>query len=140
MGRSDKKNKTNYDSPDRLNRLVEGATINGNISLDSSFRLDGKIIGDINCDGKFVLGEKGEVKGNIQCLEAEIEGKIEGDISIKDLLVLRKTAVLSGTINTSRIVIEDGAQIGGAIKTSDAPKSSSTIPKQDKKEETDIVY
>lgn len=139
MGRAEKKNKINFDSPDRLNRLVEGAIINGDITLDSSFRLDGKIIGNINCDGKFVLGDKGDVKGNIQCLEAEIEGRIEGDVHVKDLLVLRKTAVLTGTIQTSRIVIEDGAQIGGSIKTSDAPKSNITsIP--DNKEESDIVY
>jgi cytoskeletal protein CcmA (bactofilin family) len=139
MGRGDKKNKVNYDSPDRLNRLVEGAIINGDITLDSSFRLDGKIIGNINCDGKFVLGDKGDVKGNIQCLEAEIEGSIEGDLRVNDLLVLRKTAVLTGTIQTSRIVIEDGAQIGGSIKTSDAPKSQAQpVPKN--QEESDIVY
>ena len=138
MGRMDKKNKAN-DGPDRLNRLVEGAIINGNIVLDSSFRLDGSIVGDVNCEGKFVLGENGSLKGNLNCLEAEIEGKIEGDIDVKDLLILRKTALIVGAINTSRIVIEDGAQIGGAIKTADAP-ANEKVSTPNKKEETDIVY
>jgi cytoskeletal protein CcmA (bactofilin family) len=139
MGRADRKNKVSYDSPDRLNRLVEGTIINGNINLDSSFRLDGKVIGDILCDGKFVLGEQGTLTGNISCLEAEIEGKVEGDLEVKDLLVLRKTAVVSGVISTARIVIEDGAQIGGAIKAGDGPAINASVITP-KKEETDIVY
>lgn len=139
MGRADRKNKVNYDSPDRLNRLVEGAIINGNINLDSSFRLDGKIVGDVNCEGKFVLGEQGILTGNLKCLEAELEGKVEGDLEVKDLLVLRKTAVVSGTLVTARIIIEDGAQIGGSINAGDGPSANASM-KMPKKEETDIVY
>lgn len=134
MARTNKKQK-NFDNPEKLNRLVDGVTLKGDITLESSFRLDGKINGNIDCQGKFVLGETGHIDGNLSCLEAEIEGKINGDISIKDILILRKTAVIVGSINTARIVIEDGAQIGGELKTTNI-KSEKKLQTED----ADIVY
>lgn len=134
MARANKKQK-NFDNPEKLNRLVDGVFLKGDITLESSFRLDGKINGNIDCQGKFVLGETGIIEGNLTCLEAEIEGKIEGDVSVKDLITLRKTAVVVGTINTSRIVIEDGAQIGGELKTTNLNPEKSPQP-----EDADIVY
>lgn len=134
MARANKKNK-NFDTPEKLNRLVEGVNLKGDISLESNFRLDGNIIGNIECQGKLVLGETGFIDGNLDCLEAEIEGKIEGDLKVDDLLVLRSTAIILGTINTGRIVIEDGAQIGGQIKTANLKDHNMKST-----EEADIVY
>ena len=133
MGRKEKNR--NFDTPDKLNRLVDGVNLKGDISLESSFRLDGKIVGNIDCQGKFVLGETGLINGDLECLEAEIEGKIEGDLKVSDLLVLRSTAIIVGVISTARIVIEDGAQIGGQIKTTNLKTES-----KKSESEADIVY
>lgn len=116
-----RKSKNNTDSPEKLNKLVEGVTVNGDLVLSSSFRLDGVVTGNIKCDSKFVLGETGKLKGNLSCMEAEIEGVVEGDIKIENLLTLRKTANIQGTIESVRLVIEDGAQVGGNVSSGSLP-------------------
>lgn len=117
------KNKSNNDSPERLNRLVSGTELEGDLKTESNLRVDGRIIGNTQCNGKFVLGEKGIVKGNLTATTAELEGTIDGDIAVEDLLILRKTAIIKGAVTTGRLIIEDGAQIGGSIQTGDIPVS-----------------
>lgn len=113
------KNKPNNDSPERLNRLVTGTELEGDLKTESNLRVDGKILGNTQCNGKFVLGEKGIVNGNLNATTAELEGTVDGDIAVEDLLILRKTAIIKGGVTTGRLIIEDGAQIGGSIQTGD---------------------
>ena len=66
------------------NALAAGTTIKGNIITETDFRLDGKVEGDISCNGKIVIGPKGSVTGNIVSENAEILGEVDGsDDSIK---------------------------------------------------------
>lgn len=113
------KNKPANDSPERLNRLVAGTKLEGDLTTESNLRVDGEIVGNTNCNSKFVLGEKGVVNGNLVANAAELEGTVEGDINVSDLLILRKTAIIKGNLSTGRLIIEDGAQIGGSIQTGD---------------------
>lgn len=131
------KNKPNNDSPERLNRLVNGTELEGDLKTESNLRVDGKIIGNTQCNGKFVLGEKGTVNGNLNATTAELEGTIDGDIVVEDLLILRKTAIIKGGVTTGRLIIEDGAQIGGSIQTGDIPlKNIQSNTKSEKKTES----
>jgi cytoskeletal protein CcmA (bactofilin family) len=141
MFKGEKKGRTAMDSPERLNRLVEGTSVEGNLSTESNLRVDGSIDGNIQCKGKFVLGQTGKLKGNLTALESEVEGTIIGDLAIDDLLVLRKTAIIQGKITTGRLVIEDGAQLGGSIETADLPKKAgNTTSKKSDPEPTEVVY
>ena len=54
------------------NALAAGTTIKGNIITETDFRLDGKVEGDISCNGKIVIGPKGSVTGNIVSENADI--------------------------------------------------------------------
>lgn len=135
------------DNPDRLNRLVPGSEIIGDIVTNSNLRVDGVIKGNLNCNGRFVLGKEGKVTGNITAIEIEIDGAVEGDIHAKELLTLHKTASIKGDMETMRLVIEDGAQIDGNIQMTE---TSTTSSKDSKKKgnnsfskevsEADIVY
>lgn len=130
------KNKTNNDSPERLNRLVSGTELEGDLKTESNLRVDGRIIGNTQCNGKFVLGEKGIVDGNLNATTAELEGTVDGDIAVEDLLILRKTAIIKGGISTGRLIIEDGAQIGGSIQTGDIPINNQSNLSSNKSETT----
>jgi len=142
------KNKGVVDSPERLNRLVSGTKLKGDLTTESNLRADGLIQGSISCQGKFVLGEQGKLEGNLVALEAEIEGTIDGDLTVDGLLMLRKSANILGSVQTGRLVIEDGAQINGNITTGDLPKiapkplskvidKTATAPIE---KEADVVY
>ena len=98
------------------NTLASGTTVKGNISTDKDFRLDGSVEGDINCNGKIVIGPQGNVKGNIVSTNAEILGTIVGTIRIAEKLLLKSTAVIKGDIYTKILEIEPNAKFDGICK------------------------
>ncbi len=101
-------------SPDRLNRIVEGTTIEGDIKSDSNIRIDGRLKGTIHTKGRLVIGTSGVIEGEIVCENADIEGIFIGKITVNQLLALKATAKLTGDIITSKLAIEPGAVFSGA--------------------------
>src|SRR5690554_4083613 len=87
-------------SPEKLNRIVAGTQIEGEINSDSNIRIDGSLKGRINAKGRLVVGSTGSIEGEIVCENAEIEGKILGKITVKGLLSLKSTARLECDIIT----------------------------------------
>ncbi len=136
-----KNNNSQIEAPDRLNRLVEGAKIIGELITDSSIRIDGEVVGNITCAGKVLLGENALVKGNLTCNEADIEGKVVGDMKVDTLLTLREKARIEGNISTNRIEIHQGAVfLGNCAMGGAAPASNSKPIQQAKNQPEDIVY
>ncbi|MFK7806705.1 MAG: polymer-forming cytoskeletal protein [Saprospiraceae bacterium] len=93
--------------------IADGTTIEGTIKCSKGIRLDGKIIGDVNCDQRFVMGNSGKVEGTIKCNESVISGKIEGELSVKGLLHLLGTAFIKGKIMASKMIVDEGAKYSG---------------------------
>jgi cytoskeletal protein CcmA (bactofilin family) len=118
--KSDKNNMANYgngnQSPERLNRIVEGTIIEGDIKSDSNIRIDGYVKGTITVKGRLVLGPTGKIDGNVFCKNADLEGKLNGIIEVDELLSLKTTAKLQGEISTNKLSIEPGAIFSGNCK------------------------
>ena len=108
-------------SPDKLNRIVEGTSIQGDVNTDSNFRLDGYLKGTLNSSGKLVIGTTGKIEGKITCANADIEGEIVGDITVEGLLILKSTARIKGNIVAGKIGIENGAEFNGNCNMSGKP-------------------
>ena len=100
-------------SPEKLNRIVAGTQIEGEINTDSNIRIDGSLKGKINAKGRLVVGPTGSIQGEIVCENADIEGKINGKISVNGLLSLKSTARLECDILTQKLAIEPGATFSG---------------------------
>jgi cytoskeletal protein CcmA (bactofilin family) len=127
------KNKVKAESPDRLNRLVSGTTLTGDLTTNSSLRIDGQINGNVTCYGKLVLGQEGVIAGDINATEVELDGTVEGNVNAEVLLIIHQTGIVKGNLITGRLVIEDGAQIVGSIQTGDLPISKSNASPKVKK-------
>lgn len=102
-----------------INTLTAGTKITGNIEAQGDFRLDGELIGDITLSGKLVVGETGQIRGNVLCLNANINGNVAGNITVKELLTLHRTAVIKGDIIINKLAIEPGASFSGTCKMVD---------------------
>jgi cytoskeletal protein CcmA (bactofilin family) len=98
------------------NALTSGSKIIGTIITDSDMRVDGTIEGDVKCAGKLVIGERGVVKGIVECQNAEIMGKLDGKIDVKYALALRATSSIKGDISTSTLMVEPNAMFNGTCK------------------------
>jgi len=113
MFKSNSSKTENVNSPDKLNRLVEGTSVKGEIKTDSNFRLDGELIGILNTLGKLVIGPNGRIEGEISCGNADIEGEIVGNIKVDGVLLLKSTAKVKGNIYALKLGIENGAEFNG---------------------------
>lgn len=100
-------------SPEQLNRIVQGTTIVGEIKSESNIRIDGTVKGTIATKGRLVVGPTGVIEGEVVCKNADIEGVLNGQISVNELLSLKSTAKLTGDIITNKLAIEPGANFSG---------------------------
>ena len=128
-------------SPDKLNRIVEGTQITGEIKADSNFRIDGILIGSLDTLGKLVVGPTGRIEGDVKCSNADIEGEMIGTITIDGLLSIKSTAKIEGNITTNQIAIEQGAAFSGVCNYAEQPEASllESSPKIDEAD-SELVY
>ena len=97
-----------------INSLVNGTTVKGEVFADNDIRIDGKLIGKIECKGKLILGEKGSIEGEVICENAVIEGILKGKINVSDLLVVKETAKIDGDVQTDKLNVDSGAKFNVA--------------------------
>lgn len=115
-----------HDQSDRLNKILSGTEITGDIISDSNLLIEGEIIGNVSCSGKVMIGTSGKIKGNLVCVNAEIDGAMDGELTIENLLVLHSTARIKGDIQTMKLTIEEGAYFEGACVMK-SPVSNTTM-------------
>jgi cytoskeletal protein CcmA (bactofilin family) len=135
-----RKEKTQFESPERLNRLVEGTKIIGDIFSESNLRIDGEVQGNVSTAAKVVIGETGLIQGNLTCQDADIEGKLNGSLAIEGLLILRETSKIVGDIQTSKLHVEEGAVFVGSCKMNSGAPIAQINPILQAKEPDDRIY
>ena len=81
-----------------INIITKGTVIKGDVTSTGDFRLDGTLEGNIQLNGKLVVGDTGIVNGNL---------------SVKELLSLHATARVKGDILINKLSIEPGAVFTG---------------------------
>ena len=99
--------------PNSVNMIAATTKITGELETESDIKYDGKLEGKLITKGKFVLGESGEIKGEVHCKSAVISGKIEGKIFVEDIITLQTSSNIQGDITTTKIAIEPGAIFNG---------------------------
>jgi cytoskeletal protein CcmA (bactofilin family) len=96
------------------NRINSDTAIEGSIKAKGNLRIDGKLTGTLECQGRVVIGASGSVDGEIRCQNAEIEGSINANVIVSELLSLKATAKVHGDIVTKKLAIEPGASFSGS--------------------------
>jgi len=109
-------NKETVSSGIAHNALAIGTYVKGNIKAEEDFRIDGKLDGNIECNGKVVVGPQAEVNGNIQCQNTDLLGIVTGNITIYETASLKSSVQFTGEIVAKFIDIEAGAIFNGTCK------------------------
>lgn len=91
------------------NRIEKNTKIKGEIVSEADFRIDGKLDGNVKTSGKVVIGKDGYIHGKVECVNADIEGSFNGELLVSDLLSLKSSAVIEGTVSVSKLAVEPGA-------------------------------
>lgn len=93
--------------------VSNGTIIDGIFKSSENVRLDGTINGEVKCESRLVVGEKGLIAGNVVTQDGIIMGSIEGDVRVKGTLTLKGTAFIRGGIHAKFLVVEEGARYIG---------------------------
>lgn len=110
------------------NRIEKNTKIKGDIISEADFRIDGKLDGNVRTSGKVVIGKGGYIHGKVECVNADIEGSFNGELLVSELLSLKDTAVIEGTVTVAKLAVEPGATFNASCtmkgKSGQAPAST----------------
>lgn len=99
-------------------KLIVGKDIelNGKISSCEKLVVEGKVEANISECREIEISESGTFIGEAEIEVAEISGAFEGSINAHDLLIVRATGQITGTIRFGRLEVERGGRIEGDIQ------------------------
>jgi len=101
------------DNSTTINLISLGTDITGDIKCNGDIRIDGTLNGNMVTKGKVVIGPTGRIKGEVECKNSEVSGVVDGKISVSQLLNLKASSKIFGTIITDKLSIEPGAVFTG---------------------------
>lgn len=109
MFSENKKPRTMNELGGQPNRIEKNTRIKGEITSEADFRIDGKLDGNVKTSGKVVIGKDGYIHGKVECVNADIEGNFNGELLVSELLSLKSSAVIEGTVIVAKLSVEPGA-------------------------------
>lgn len=108
-----------------LNIFGKGTVIEGDITAQSSIRIDGKLKGKLICRQTLTVGPGGVIEGELEAENAIVGGSVKGKLHVKQKLVLETGSSMTGEIRASKLIVDEGAIFDGmssmALKTETRP-------------------
>lgn len=115
--------------------LDKGSHLEGTLRFQTTFRIDGKFTGKVHSDGDLIVGDGGEVEGDVIVGQVFVSGTVHGTIRAARKVHITPSGKVFAEIDTPSLAIDDGALFEGsctmsreATKTAGAPASGG-VPK-----------
>jgi cytoskeletal protein CcmA (bactofilin family) len=109
--------------------LDHGSYLEGELRFDASFRVDGKLTGRVNSAGDLIVGESGEIDGELKVGQIFISGTVRGNIRAMRRVQITPTGKVFAEIDTPALIIEDGATFEGRCAMSREEVRGAALPK-----------
>ena len=110
--------------------LDAGSHMHGELRFEQTFRIEGKLTGQVISEGDLVVGEKGEVDGELAVGRAMITGSVRGLIRASRRVEIGRGGRVTADIETPSLVVDDGAIFEGNCRMiRSAPQAESPVPK-----------
>jgi cytoskeletal protein CcmA (bactofilin family) len=109
------RSKNGQENADTHLETVIGAesSFQGTLRSKGSIRIDGKIEGGVSAEG-VILGERGEVQGDISARTVVVGGKVTGNIHATESLELLTKCQVFGDLHAPQLLIAEGAIFEGS--------------------------
>jgi cytoskeletal protein CcmA (bactofilin family) len=104
-----------------------GAEFKGVITYNGTVRIDGRLEGEIHTEGVLVVWEGAVVTAQVTAGTVISRGKITGDIVASGKVRLLAPSVVSGSVKTPLLSIEEGVLFNGSLemaKKAEQPEAS----------------
>ena len=104
---------SSFGGDDNITLLAKGVVLKGEIHVEGTVRIDGRLDGDIQTKGQVIIGEDGLVQGTITAGTVVSSGRIKAKVMANERVQLMKTATLIGEVLTPVLLMEEGAKLQG---------------------------
>lgn len=105
--------KNGFGGDDNITLLAKGVVLKGEIRVEGTVRIDGRLEGDIHTKGQVIIGEEGLVFGTITAGTIVSSGRIKANVNAGERVQLLKSSVLIGEVHAPVLLMEDGAKLQG---------------------------
>ncbi|HEX3527410.1 MAG TPA: polymer-forming cytoskeletal protein [Thermoanaerobaculia bacterium] len=93
--------------------LDSGSHVQGELRFQTSFRVDGTFNGSVVSDGDLIVGDGGEVEGDLRVGQIIISGTVRGTVRASRRVHLSPSGKVFADVDTPSLIIEDGAVFEG---------------------------
>lgn len=93
--------------------LDVGSHFEGELKFEQSFRVDGKVVGKVISEGDLVVGERGEIDGEIHVGRLFVSGLVKGEVHASRRLSIHPRGRVEGTVHARALIIEEGGILEG---------------------------
>jgi len=113
--------------PDALNGFMDtSCTIRGELEFKHSFRLDGRLEGNVRSQSELLVGEGGVVEGSVEVARCMVGGTIRGTIRATEQVILHASAKVWADVQSPTLIVEEGAFLEGKVDMNKSSKGSGT--------------
>lgn len=109
--------------------LDRGSHLHGELRFDASFRVDGKLTGMVESEGDLIVGETGEVDGELRVGQIFISGTVRGTVRALRKIQIAPTGKVYADLEAPLLAIEPGATFEGHCATSREARATAAGPK-----------
>jgi len=110
-------NKKKPEAPQEIMTFLgKSARFKGVLTFEGTARIDGEIEGEIITQGMLIVGESGVVKSEVTAGMVVVGGRVNGNIHASKKIQLLAKCVVTGSLTTHTIIIEDGAFLNGVCE------------------------
>ena len=113
--------------------LGQNTSFNGTLVFEGIVRVDGNFEGNVKSNDTLVIAESGNVNAQIEAGIVKISGTFDGLVVAKNKVELYKPAVVSGTIRTPVLKMEEGVIFNGTLEMDNGRNKPLTGKKEEDK-------
>jgi cytoskeletal protein CcmA (bactofilin family) len=119
--------KSSQAEPNKLH-IGEGVIVQGEVTVPDTIIVDGVLEGEIKTH-RLVVGVSGVVRGKVMVSgNADIYGRAIDHLEVKNLLVVRSSGGIEGSVSYGELLIERGGAIAGGISSADYKPAGEAKP------------
>ena len=91
-------------------------SLSGTLTVDGDVRIEGTVEGEIHATGDINIEAAAELRATLNGNNVSVRGSVTGDVTATARLSLGGSGNVTGDVRASRLQVDDGATVNGAIK------------------------
>ncbi len=95
--------------------LDQGCTIKGDVVFSDLLRVHGKIVGRVSSEHELLVGEGGEVEGEVVVGRLVVAGTVRGTVRVKERLVIHGTGRVHAEVFAPTLMVDEGGVLEGEV-------------------------